>query len=116
MVGTGTGVERSSGRLKGKAARRRAKRARDKAIRKASKEPDDHVFLFQEECEIHLNPSLSSCWGPIGEPILVPSAGQNKKVPIFGALNPSTGKVIVDLAPRKRSGDFIAHVKHVLAA
>jgi transposase len=97
-----------------KAALRKAKRARDKAIKRATHEPADHVFLFQDECEIHLNPSLSSCWGPIGEPILVPSAGPNKKVPIFGSLNPSTGKVIVDLTPRKRSADFIAHLKHVL--
>ena len=66
-----------------KVARRKAKRARDKAIKEAIAEPDDHVFLFQDECEIHLNPSLSSCWGPIGEAILVSSAGQNKKVPIL---------------------------------
>ena len=97
-----------------KAARRKAKLARDKAIKKAAEEPAEHVFLFQDECEIHLNPSLSSCWSPIGEPIFVPSAGQNKKVPIFGSLNPSTGKVIVDLTARKRSADFIAHLKHVL--
>ena len=82
MAGEGSDGERIQLQAADKAARRRAKRARDKAIRKASKEPDDHVFLFQEECEIHLNPSLSSCWGAIGEPILIPSAGQNKKVPI----------------------------------
>lgn len=97
-----------------KVARGKAKRARDRSIKRAVEEPDDHVFLFQDECEVHLNPSLSSCWGPIGEPILVPSAGQNRKVPIFGSLNAVTGKVIVDLTARKRSADFIAHLRHVL--
>lgn len=97
-------------------ARRRAKRARDKGIKKALDEPGDYVFLFQDECEIHLNPSLSYCWGPVGKPILVPSAGQNKKVPVFGSMEASTGKVIVDLTQRKRSADFIAHLQHVLRA
>jgi transposase len=42
------------------------------------------------------------------------SAGQNKKVPFFGSLNAATGKVTVDLTPRKRSADFIAHLKQLL--
>ena len=97
-------------------ARRKAKRARDKAIKKALDEPDDYAFLFQDECEIHLNPGLSYCWGAIGEPILVPSAGQNKKVPVFGSMDADTGRVLVDITERKRSADFIAHLKHVLRA
>ena len=62
-----------------KAARRKAKRARDKAVKKAIEEPDDHVFLFQDECEFHLNPSLSYCWGPIGAPVVALASAINQQ-------------------------------------
>jgi transposase len=39
--------------------------------------------------------------------VLVPSAGQNRRIPVFGALDAFTGEVTALLTPRKRSGDFL---------
>lgn len=52
-------------------------------------------------------------WGPIGEACLVPSAGQNRHVPVFGALDARTGRVTFLLTERKRGADFIAFLKHL---
>jgi transposase len=53
-------------------------------------------------------------WGRIGEPCLVPSAGQNRRAPVFGALDALTGRVTFLLTERKRGAEFIAFLKHVL--
>jgi len=53
-------------------------------------------------------------WAPIGEPCVVPSAGQNRRAPVFGALDARTGHVTFLLTERKRSADFIAFLKHLL--
>ena len=54
-------------------------------------------------------------WAPIGEPCTVPSAGQNRRVPIFGALDAISGKLIFLLTERKRSAEFIAFLRLLLA-
>lgn len=53
-------------------------------------------------------------WAPIGEDCVVPSAGQNRRAPVFGALDAQTGHVTFLLTERKRSADFIAFLKRVL--
>jgi transposase len=63
--------------------------------------------LYLDEAEFHLNPGLSRCWSPWGERILVPSAGQNRRVPAFGALDAMTGEMSLRLTPHKRSADFL---------
>lgn len=40
----------------------------------------------------------------------MPSAGQNRKVPVFGALDALTGKATVLLTEKKRAGDFLGFV------
>jgi transposase len=53
-------------------------------------------------------------WARIGEPCVVPSAGQNRRAPVFGALDARTGHVTFLLSERKRSAEFIAFLKHLL--
>ena len=53
-------------------------------------------------------------WGLIGEECIVPSAGQNRRAPVFGALDAQTGRVTFLLTERKRSAEFIVFLKHML--
>jgi transposase len=53
-------------------------------------------------------------WGRIGEDCLVPSAGQNRRAPVFGALDARTACVTFLLTDRKRGVEFIAFLKHLL--
>jgi len=53
-------------------------------------------------------------WGLIGEDCTVPSAGQNRRAPVFGALDALTGRVTFLLTDRKRSAEFIVFLKHLL--
>ena len=41
----------------------------------------------------------------------MPSAGQNKKVPVFGGLDAKTGRLHVCLTERKRGADFIEFLR-----
>ncbi len=50
-------------------------------------------------------------WALIGVQPVVPSAGQNRRVPVFGSLNPITGRLSVDLPGRKNSEAFLSHLK-----
>lgn len=39
--------------------------------------------------------------------MIVPSAGQNRRVPVFGALDAMTGEVSAMITAKKRSGEFL---------
>lgn len=67
-----------------------------------------------DECEFHLNPGLTRMWCRRGEQPRIPSAGQNRKVPVFGGLDAHTGKATIYLAERKRGVDFVAFLKLLL--
>lgn len=54
-------------------------------------------------------------WGKVGRQPTVPSAGQNRRVPVFGALDGITGRMTVTLTERKRSADFIGFLRLLLA-
>jgi transposase len=45
--------------------------------------------------------------------VLVPSAGQNRRVPIFGALDAVTGDVTALLTERKRSDDMLDFLEYL---
>lgn len=65
------------------------------------------AFLYGDEAEFHLNPGLSRCWCARGRRVIVPSAGQNRRVPVFGALDAMTGEVTALITNRKRSVEFL---------
>jgi putative transposase len=70
--------------------------------------------LYLDEAEFHLNPGLARCWSPPGERIIVPSAGQNRRVPAFGALDAMTGEASVLLTGKKRSAEFLQFLPWLL--
>jgi transposase len=76
--------------------------------------PERYAFLFQDECEFHLNPGLARMWSPKGQQPTVPSAGQNRRVPVFGGLDARTGTMTFLVTKRKRGADFIEFVRLVL--
>lgn len=46
--------------------------------------------------------------------MIVPSAGQNRRVPVFGALDAMTGEVSAMITAKKRSGEFLDFLKWLL--
>ena len=46
--------------------------------------------------------------------MIVPSAGQNRRVPVFGALDAMTGQVTAKITAHKRSGDFLEFLHWLL--
>ena len=44
----------------------------------------------------------------------MPSAGQNRRVPVFGALDAMTGEVTAMMTAKKRSGEFLDFLKWLL--
>jgi len=46
--------------------------------------------------------------------VIVPSAGQNRRVPVFGALDAMTGEVTAMVTAKKRSGEFLAFLDWVV--
>lgn len=46
--------------------------------------------------------------------MIVPSAGQNRRVPVFGALDALTGEVSAMITAKKRSGEFLDFLRWVL--
>lgn len=67
-----------------------------------------------DEAEFHLNPGLCDCWSPPGQRVIVPSAGQNRRVPVFGALDAITGEVTALLTAKKCGADFIDFLEFLL--
>jgi transposase len=55
-------------------------------------------------------------WSLIGQQPVVPSAGQDARIAVFGSLNPVTGRLVANTAAKKNSGAFIAHLKALLQA
>jgi transposase len=46
--------------------------------------------------------------------VIVPSAGQNRRVPVFGALDAMSGEVTALVTARKRSGEFLDFLRWLL--
>jgi hypothetical protein len=65
------------------------------------------AFAYCDEAEFHLNPGLSRCWSARGRRVIVPSAGVNRKVPVFGALDAMTGELTALVTEKKRSSEFL---------
>ncbi|MGH7163878.1 MAG: transposase, partial [Planctomycetota bacterium] len=49
-----------------------------------------------------------------GEQPVVPAAGHNRRVPVFGGLDARTGVLTLHLAERKRTADFLAFLRLLL--
>jgi hypothetical protein len=72
------------------------------------------VVLDVDQADLHLNPTRTRVWAPIGVPWEVETPGTNHKQSLFGAVNSGTGQTHVLLRPHKRSADFQAFVDQTL--
>ena len=64
------------------------------------------VTLDLDQAELALNPTRTRVWAPIGVPWEIETPGDNRKQPIFGAVNTRTGQTHLALKPHKRSCDL----------
>ena len=95
-------------------AKRNARRRRNRAIAKARDDPEGCVFLYQDECEIHLNPCLAYVWARVGSRRVVPSAGQNRRLALFGAVDALTGTAHILIFEGKTTDEFIAFLSWLI--
>jgi len=67
----------------------------------------DIVLLFEDESEALTHPYLSRVWAKRGADLRVQAPGQARKVAMLGALDATTGELVVETSRSKRSSDFI---------
>jgi len=75
--------------------------------------PKRTVILFEDETELHLNPRIQKTWHDLGSPMKVDAAGKDRKLNLFGAVNPETGTMVTRFCQHKRSNDFVAFLRQV---
>lgn len=81
-----------------------------------AKLPRNHVAVYEDEVDIHLNPKIGWDWMVRGQQKEVLTPGQNVKRYLAGALDAVTGQLIWVQAERKDSGLFIALLEKLAAA
>lgn len=75
--------------------------------------PPSAVAVYADEVDIHLNPKIGADWMLRGQQKTVVTPGQNVKRYVAGALDAWTRRVRWVTATHKRSGLFIALLKHL---
>ena len=78
--------------------------------------PDGTAILCGDECEVHLVPVLRAMWMRKGRQAEIPTPGTNRKVAVFGALEPDTGRWTYGLYQRKGAVEFIHFLERLLTA
>lgn len=75
--------------------------------------PDAEVAVWSDEVDIHLNPKIGFDWMLRGQQKEVLTPGQNVKRYLAGALDATTGRMHWVTDTHKRSGLFIALLRHL---
>ena len=70
--------------------------------------PSDHVAVYEDEVDIHLNPKVGLDWMVRGQQKEVVTPGQNRKRYLAGAMNAVTGELVWAEGVRKNSELFVA--------
>ncbi len=70
------------------------------------------VTLDLDQAELALNPTRTRVWAPIGVPYELETPGDNRKQPLFGAVNTKTGRTHFALKRHKRSLDLQEFLEH----
>jgi transposase len=78
--------------------------------------PADAAILCADECDVHLVPVLRAMWMRRGDQTEVPTPGTNRKVAVFGALEPATGQWTGELYWRKGAVEFLHFLERLVAA
>jgi len=74
------------------------------------------TIIAEDESDLHLLPVLRAMWHRRNEQPQIPTPGQNRKRPIFGAVNLRTGAWHYQLTTAKRSLEFIVLLESLLLA
>ena len=72
-------------------------------------------MAFEDETEMHLNPTITACWTEAGNQQEIESAGNDERYQIFGSVDYRSGDIVYQQQERKRSIEFIAHLEAVLS-
>ena len=72
-------------------------------------------LLYLDECEVHLHPTLTKVWTLRGVRPIVPAAGINRKLCVYGALNYRTVRHYL-VHPRKNARQFEEFLRQLLEA
>lgn len=57
--------------------------------------------------EIHLHPTLTRAWAPVGKQLQVPAPGKNEKRVVYGGVDYKTGKFTYTSAATKCGAEFL---------
>lgn len=76
--------------------------------------PADEPVVYEDECDIHLNPKSGPDWTPAGKRKVLMTPGQNEKRYLAGALNKKTNEIVIISSNRKSSNLFIALVQELM--
>ena len=77
--------------------------------------PAETVVLYEDETEMHLNPTIRACWTPSGEQIKIESAGNDEKYQLFGSVEYRSGEMVCSQFARKRTAEYLAHLEQVIS-
>jgi transposase len=71
--------------------------------------------LFEDEFSLSNTATLSCTWSPIGEqPVIVCKQKKRERVTGFGTVNPLTGQLTVNFAPKGNTDSFKKHLRKIL--
>jgi transposase len=73
-------------------------------------------LLYLDECEVHLHPTLTKVWTLRGVRPVVPAAGVNRKLCVYGALNHRSGQAHYLVHPKKNARQFADFLRQLLQA
>jgi transposase len=73
-------------------------------------------LLYLDECEVHLHPALTKVWTLRGVRAVVPAAGTNRRLCVYGALNYRTGQSHYMVHPKKNAQQFAEFLRQLLEA
>lgn len=77
--------------------------------------PKDTIVLFEDETEVHLNPTISKCWSESGIQVKVESARNDERYQVFGSVNYYTGDLVYIQEERKTTAQFVFHIEQILS-
>lgn len=66
--------------------------------------------------EIHLHPTLTQMWSPVGEQPEVPAPGKNEKQVVYGGVDYLTGRLTYTLAATKCGASFLLFLMALVKA
>lgn len=76
--------------------------------------PQETIVLFEDETEMHLNPTITACWSQSGSQVKVESARNDERYQVFGSVDYRTGDLVFSQEERKATTQFVSHVAQIL--